>query len=279
MGSPFPKLKKTESEQEQSIMKISTSRLLGKLEQVWSVEINAFGGTCFEEMSSSSLTNVISTSDVDATAFRQSAYRLFDLMEQTTCPPPKILIVFPPSNQSQSIININEIEQILSQFNLTKIDRVTLTDQVSTSFLASLFSKYGLILSPHIPQLTNIIFSQLKSAVIEIVPTFFDYDFGNIATQMGLKHFISLGGSVPDYPLPASAEDCQGDFYDCQGDGDCFFEMQKILERQCLSEFSPYSQYSTLIKDLNFEANLRKFEYTLINALTHLREACQGAWP
>lgn len=107
-----------------------------------------------------------------------------------------------------------------------------------------------------------------------MVPAFYNYDFGDMAEQMGLKYLISLGGEVPDHSVPPEVSECQDDLLACDSDGACFGQAVKTLLQKCFVAGRPYKEFSASVKHLDFNADLVSLEKSLQKALTHLHSSC-----
>jgi len=267
------------TDHEESIYMIATIPFTQPPETLWLPDINKMGGVCFEKITSCSLTAQIATSEADAGKFRESAYRYFNL-ETSQCPPPRVMILYrnEPLNRRRLILNQDRVEDLLRRYGIRHFEKVTVGSESSSQEQASLFADYGLIISSHSSQLVNTLFAQSSTAVIEVAPAFFNYDFGEMANQMGLKYFISLGGTAQNITLPAEAQECHDDLLTCEGEGPCFGQKLKIQLQKCFISSKPYKEFSTRIKHFDFETDLPILEKVLQKALLHLHESCGGRW-
>ncbi|NEQ41062.1 MAG: DUF563 domain-containing protein [Okeania sp. SIO3I5] len=96
------------------------------------------------------------------------------------------------------VINEEEIVDLLSQYGFITIELETLSvvEQVR------LFANAKVIVSPHGSGLTNIMFCQPGTTVIELVsPNYIRHYYWVISQQLGLKYYYLMGDEYSYYPL------------------------------------------------------------------------------
>ena len=87
------------------------------------------------------------------------------------CPKDKVIILLRggDGNLDRTIVNFGEMIQALRFLGVCDYSNATFTGEASLKYQADLFESYGLLLSVHSSQLTNVVFSHPLSATFEIM--------------------------------------------------------------------------------------------------------------
>jgi hypothetical protein len=110
-----------------------------------------------------------------------------------SCPPVKAMLMERRDMQHQRrIIDSSFIKQFLAKSNIT-LDYVFISSKNSSKEQAIAFNSYGLIISPHSSQLTNLLFAQKNTVVLIVAPFLFEHVFYNLAKLNNLRPIISDG--------------------------------------------------------------------------------------
>lgn len=118
------------------------------------------------------------------------------------CPPPRVALLSRTGTDGtpRGIANPEVISQVAAEFGIKKIDRVTIGAKNSSAEHIALFSSFGLLFSGHSSQLTNLIFSQPNTAVVELVGSFLNnqsfspFEVG--MKEIGILYEVSRGHDV-----------------------------------------------------------------------------------
>jgi len=173
-----------------------------------------------------------------------------------------------PIGRLRRILNQMEIERLLSDhFHILDYEVATISSSSSPMEHLQLFSDFGLMISSHSSQLVFSAFSPPGSAIIEVLPTFQNKDFAQIATEAGLRYWFALGGKIPSLDPNLSFDECNGAIAVCRGNPDCIEERSPCTKDQRRN-----------FKEQDFEADVTAVELALEQAIQHLNEACNGKW-
>jgi len=96
------------------------------------------------------------------------------------------------------VLNEGEVQEILRQNGFVTVspESMSLEEQIA------MFAGAKIIIAPHGSGLTNIIFSQPGTKVIEIIsPHYLRYYYWGISKQLGLEHYYLQGEAFSCYPL------------------------------------------------------------------------------
>lgn len=100
--------------------------------------------------------------------------------------------------QYRRVINETEVEETLEKFGFVKI----FLESYSVREQIRLFAHAKMIITAHGSGLTNIIFCQPNTQIMELVsPNYIKHYFWVISQQLGLKHYYLVGESFACYPL------------------------------------------------------------------------------
>jgi tetratricopeptide (TPR) repeat protein/capsular polysaccharide biosynthesis protein len=98
----------------------------------------------------------------------------------------------------RQVLNETEVSQILSQYGFTTV----YLEQMSVAEQANLFANAKAIVAPHGAGLTNLVFCNLETTVIELFsPNYVRTDYWMISHQLKLKHYYIVGENFDCYPL------------------------------------------------------------------------------
>lgn len=112
---------------------------------------------------------------------------------KNTCPPYKaVLILRNQGYGNRRLVGESIIFKVLQKHNIS-LDRVIISSRNSSITQAKVFNSYGLIISPHSSQLTNLLYAQKKSVLIVPSPFFYEDVFFNLANVLGLETVKSIG--------------------------------------------------------------------------------------
>lgn len=269
------------TDHESAILELSTKSLSSSsskpIDHLWADEINFNGGTCFEEAFASTLTARIATNTNDATALRYRAYDHmgFGLQE---CPPAKTVILHRSGEKrKRAILNEDELEQVLIKLGLVEIERKTISHVNSSMEQSLLFHESGLVISPHGSELVNVLFSQPKAALVEVIPAIFNYDFAQLGLDLATPIWFSVGGTVENVKASETVLRCNQLFKNCVGEPRCCKDKER-KSPEC-GKASQYAEYSKEVKQLDFTADPKAFERVVKEMIKKLNEACGGHWP
>jgi tetratricopeptide (TPR) repeat protein/capsular polysaccharide biosynthesis protein len=96
------------------------------------------------------------------------------------------------------VLNEGEVQEILSQYGFVTVspESMSLEEQIA------MFAAAKIIIAPHGSGLTNIIFCQAGTKVIELIaPHYLRYYYWGISKQLGLEHYFLSGEAFSCYPL------------------------------------------------------------------------------
>ena len=226
--------------------------------------------TCFKRLSWTPHYGHYGHALSDTAALRQAALKRANVTSTHRCPPAKALIVIRAENRR--IINLPAVVALLDKYGIA-YDQATITAATPSAEQAALFRNHGLILSVHSSQLANVVFAPLNSVVIEMSPEFFNPDFAQYATEMGLNYFYALGGEIekPEKNTEPSIESCNAALLQCRtGHFSCVYE---FMHKNC-----PNINKHFLNKDKDFSVNVTSLENALMGAFSHLNWLCYGHW-
>ena len=102
-------------------------------------------------------------------AFREKAYNYFGI-KQCNCPPKRILVLR-RKGENRDYANVYTIHKAIEEmFPNTEVNWIHLNGEMTAKDQAMIAASYGIIISVHGSQMTNIIFAQPNAAVIELAP-------------------------------------------------------------------------------------------------------------
>lgn len=271
------------TDHESSMLAIATKSLGPTTRFQWADDLNEGGGSCFEETYSTTLTARVATNTNDATALRRRAFDHFGF-DAASCPPKKAVILHRfGEKRRRAIQNEEEVERVLRNLGFIDVERATISHLNSSLEQALLFNQAGLVVAPHGSELVNAIFSQPKAALIEVVPSLFNYDFVQLGLDLATPLWFSVGGEVAGTPVPEVVQRCNQLFKNCVGEPRCCKNMEK-KNPECgkagqAGQGDGYLDYARAVKQLDFTADIKAFERVAREMVKKLNETCDGKWP
>ncbi|KAJ3088518.1 hypothetical protein HK100_008016 [Physocladia obscura] len=173
----------------------------GRLAAVESVEfLRRVGGDdrerkCFTRLYSSTQSETYAQSPADLAVFRTTAERVLGLdITRRQCPPSRALILVRDKNNSRSrtIVNLWHVQKLLAAKGITQIDTRNMSGSMTLAEQAAAISQYGLIISSHSSQLTNLLFAHTHAAVMEL-GVVYKRGFRHLGRMAGLRYVNSVG--------------------------------------------------------------------------------------
>ncbi|KAJ3208099.1 hypothetical protein HDU82_002951 [Entophlyctis luteolus] len=225
-------------------------------------------GMCFKHLYSSKLSEIYSRSRSDLSTFRKSAEKVLGLdITSEVCPPSRVLIVTRGASlngtRQRAMLNKWHVLKMLDEKGITQIDEIDLNSNMTLKEQAQTIAKYGLIISSHSSQLTNLLFAH-KNAVVMEVGVIYKPAFRNLGVMAG-TYYINSVGHKPDKV------------------GYYYRGLYPRLERECnftlmgmgnLSTCRLSSKEIEAMKNSDYRVRLDFFEKDLDNALAFLESKC-----
>ena len=153
-------------------------------------------GLCFNETYFAG-SNEYYESRSQANEIRRRLHAYFGIQE-LACPPRRILVVR-RENETRDYWNLNTVRRVVEQFGYP-VDYFHFNSNLTAREQALKISQYGLIISPHGSQLSNLIFAQPRIAVIELTPLQWGVEFYRLGRANSMHYqIVEQGYSVSPY--------------------------------------------------------------------------------
>ncbi|KAJ3071276.1 hypothetical protein HDU98_005586 [Podochytrium sp. JEL0797] len=157
---------------------------------------------CYQEMYSSKQSEIYAHTPRDLDVFKQSAEEVLDLdLTSNPCPPSRTLLLVRTNgtikgHRMRTMMNQWHVLRLLEAKGITQIDVQDMNATLSLQQQAAMMSSYGLIISSHSSQLTNLLFAHRNAVVME-VSVIYKPAFRNLGV-MSRTHYINSVGHKPD---------------------------------------------------------------------------------
>ncbi|KAI8618574.1 hypothetical protein BC830DRAFT_1108139 [Chytriomyces sp. MP71] len=254
----------------------------GKLDSVKKIEFlrnsdaevrNETVSQCFATIYTSNQPENYAHRRKDLDVFKKSAEKVLGLDITTReCPPSRVLLLVRNAvnnTRQRKMSNRWNVLKLLENKGLTQIDILDLNGTLTLQEQASFISRYGLIISSHSSQLTNLLFAHKNAAVMEV-----SIVFKPAFRQLGLMsrtHYVISVGHKPEKVgynyrkfYPRIMNECN------------FTRMAMGDVKHCPMTFKEVEA----MKNSDYRVHLDYFEKDLDRALAHLESKCvrQAGW-
>jgi hypothetical protein len=227
---------------------------------------------CFKSVYTTSIGEKYAKTAQDLDAFKHAATEVlgFEIGGAVdSCPPRKTLIITRKRGHGlRRIVNLNETIALLNKKGITNVDVVAVSEDQTMEEQAKLFSEFGLLISSHSSQLTNLLYAPTNAAVMEVAPMF-KAGFRHLGLMSRLKYINSFGHPPPDTKTLEVFERVNS-----------LCDSQKIYSEvpgyRCRAVKDDYE----VIKKSDYVIDFEIFEPQLDEALDYLESVCQpsGGW-
>ncbi|KAI9341378.1 hypothetical protein BDR26DRAFT_860333 [Obelidium mucronatum] len=148
----------------------------GKLESLQEIQFLRRNASmqCYKSIYSSKQSEVYARSKADIDVFKKSAEKVLGLdITNRECPPSRTLLLVRSNgtiqgNRMRTMVNQWHVMKLLEKKGLTQVDVLDMNGTMSLRDQAHMISRYGLIISSHSSQLTNLLFAHNNAAVMEV---------------------------------------------------------------------------------------------------------------
>lgn len=221
---------------------------------------------CFETVVASSYHESYFTID-DASNWRKDAYEYFGIESSGTCPPAKLAILHRDSdpNRPRKVLNSVPVqaalELLLKDRPSVTLERVEVTGTWTAEEQARFFASFGLLLTPHSSQLSNLMFVQENVAALELIPVEITQVFQFLGWKMGMDYRRLVSPKLAKSDLDSDAK------------------LAEAVEA-CFSDDSSQCSYgkSKLIKDKDFYVDIEQLTLIVRSMLSELDRVCGAKW-
>ncbi|KAJ3266357.1 hypothetical protein HDU77_001428 [Chytriomyces hyalinus] len=233
---------------------------------------------CFASVHSTIRGDLYAVDFKDMSQFKKVASKLLRIplgLEEDrpgpACPPRKAAIVTRKSGVGlRRITNLNDTIRLLHKKGISEIDVISPSEQDTLYEQAVQFSGYGLLVSSHSSQLTNLVFAHNNSVVIEVSPVY-KHAFAHLGRVSGTKYLNSVGHAPEGVP-----ETVKELFQRLKKDCDFGRMIREPLFRCGLSR-----EDHVMLSRTDFRLDLEAFERAVDEGLEHLESVCssvEGGW-
>lgn len=128
--------------------------------------------------------------------FLRETFMTADVLKRTGWP--KRIYINRDGAKYRQVLNEEALVKYLEKYGFVSValETLTLADQIA------LFAEAEVIITPHGSGLTNTVFCQPGTKIVELFsPHYMRYYYVNISRSLGLKHYYWLGDSTSCYPL------------------------------------------------------------------------------
>ncbi|KAI8835468.1 hypothetical protein BJ741DRAFT_608061 [Chytriomyces cf. hyalinus JEL632] len=236
---------------------------------------------CFASVHSTIRGDLYAVDFKDMSQFKKVASKLLRLplgldndRPGPACPPRKAAIVTRKSGVGlRRITNLNDTIRLLHKKGIIEIDIISPSEQDTLYEQALQFSGYGLLVSSHSSQLTNLVFAHNNSVVVEVSPVY-KHAFAHLGRVSGTKYLNSVG-HAPE----GVSETVKELFQSVKKKCDLGRMIREPLFRCGLSR-----EDHVMLSRTDFRLDLEVFERAVDEGLAHLESVCsssssvEGGW-
>ncbi|KAJ3018063.1 UNVERIFIED_CONTAM: hypothetical protein HDU68_011343 [Siphonaria sp. JEL0065] len=212
---------------------------------------------CFDRVYSTIRGDIYATSVEDMDAFKQSASKALEISagNPNSCPPNRIAIITRSTGMGlRKIMNLPQLLKLLRKLtnNSMEIDIISPSEKNTLAEQARMFSSYGILISSHSSQLTNLVFAHANSVVIELSPIY----------KRAFRHLVSLSKRFDELIVGKGGNKSLA----------CDFDrMVTEMEFRC----GLTQEEHVLLSRADYVVHMKRFRVAVEEGLNQLKSVCQ----